>query len=193
MTPIRTAAPTEIPEVGRLIALSFDHLPQNRSLVPDENDRLPVMTEFFTFLSESAPEAGRIDVIEDATGALAAAAVWFDRTREMPEIEGYEQRLSAVAGPYLPNFQALDEVFEKHHPDEPHWHLAFLAVRPDHQSAGLGSALMQHTHEQIDVPAYLEATNEDNIRLYERHGYTRMSPFDIRLPDDTPFFRMWRP
>ena len=43
------------------------------------------------------------------------------------------------------------------------------------------------------MPAYLEATNEDNIRLYERHGYQRMAPFDIRLPDDTPFFRMWRP
>jgi ribosomal protein S18 acetylase RimI-like enzyme len=193
VTPIRSATRDEIPAVGRLIAVSFDHLPQNRSLVPDENDRLIVMTNFFTFLSESAPDSGRIDVIEDARGNLAAVAVWFDRTREMPEIEAYEQRLSALTGRYLPNFQALDEIFEKHHPEEPHWHLAFLAVHPDHQGAGLGSALMQHTHDRIDVPAYLEATNEDNIRLYERHGYTRMSPFDIRLPDDTPFFRMWRP
>ncbi|UQU61351.1 GNAT family N-acetyltransferase [Couchioplanes caeruleus] len=193
MTPIRSATPDEIPAVGRLIAQSFDHLPQNRSLVPDENDRLPVMTEFFTFLTGSAPASGRVDVIEDAAGGLAATAVWFDRTREMPEIDAYEQRLSALTGRWLPHFEALDEVFEKHHPEEPHWHLAFLAVHPDHQGAGLGSALMQHTHERIDVPAYLEATNEDNIRLYERHGYTRMSPFDIRLPDDTPFFRMWRP
>jgi len=193
VTPIRPATPAEIPAVGRLIALSFDHLPQNRSLVPDERDRLRVMGDFFTFLTESAPGSGRVDVIGDAAGGLAATAVWFDRTREMPEIDGYEHRLGALTGRYLPNFEALDELFEKHHPEEPHWHLAFLAVHPDHQGAGLGSALMQHTHDRIGVPAYLEATNEDNVRLYERHGYQRMSPFDIRLPDNTPFFRMWRP
>lgn len=193
MTPIRPAAAAEIPTVGRLIAISFDHLPQNRSLVPDEGERLTVMGDFFAFLSESAPQGGKIDVIEDANGGLVATAVWFDRTRQLPEIPAYEERMTALAGRWLPNFQALDELFEKHHPEEPHWHLAFLAVHPDHQAAGLGSALMQHTHERLDVPAYLEATNEDNIRLYERHGYTRMSPFDIRLPDDTPFFRMWRP
>ncbi|PRY33119.1 GNAT family N-acetyltransferase [Pseudosporangium ferrugineum] len=193
MTAIRPAAAGEIPAVGRLIAESFDHLPQNRSLVPDETDRLPVMTDYFTFLSASAPEGGKIDVIEGPSGELVAAAVWFDRTREQPEIPAYEQRLGVLAGRYLPHFQALDEVFDKHHPEEPHWHLAFLAVRPGLQSAGLGSALMRHTHDRLGVPAYLEATNDDNIRLYERHGYTRMSPFDIRLPDDTPFFRMWRP
>ena len=111
MTPIRPATPAEIPAVGRLIALSFDHLPQNRSLVPDERDRLRVMGDFFTFLSESAPAGGRVDVIEDVTGGLAATAVWFDRTREMPEIEGYEQRLSALTGRYVSNFAALDELF----------------------------------------------------------------------------------
>ncbi|MEV8503526.1 GNAT family N-acetyltransferase [Actinoplanes sp. NPDC051475] len=193
MTPIRPARVAEVPAVGRLIAASFDHLPQNRSLVPDEGERLTVMGDFFAFLSESAPQGGKIDVIEDANGGLVATAVWFDRTRQLPEIPAYEERMTALAGRWLPNFQALDELFEKHHPEEPHWHLAFLAVHPDHQAAGLGSALMQHTHDRLDVPAYLEATNEDNIRLYERHGYTRMSPFDIRLPDDTPFFRMWRP
>ncbi|MEV4641850.1 GNAT family N-acetyltransferase [Actinoplanes sp. NPDC049548] len=189
MTPIRSATAAEIPAVGRLIAYSFDHLPQNHSLVPDEGERLTVMSDFFAFLSED----GKADVIEGPHGDLVAAAVWFDRTRELPEIPAYEERMAALAGRWLPHFQALDELFEKHHPQEPHWHLAFLAVHPQHQRAGLGSALMQHTHDRIDVPAYLEATNEDNIRLYERHGYTRMSPFDIRLPDDTPFFRMWRP
>jgi ribosomal protein S18 acetylase RimI-like enzyme len=43
------------------------------------------------------------------------------------------------------------------------------------------------------VPQYLEGTNQDNIRLYRKHGYTDMTPFDMLLPDGTPFFRMWRP
>jgi hypothetical protein len=33
----------------------------------------------------------------------------------------------------------------------------------------------------------------DRRRLYRRHGYTDMNPFDMLLPDGTPFLRMWRP
>lgn len=190
---IRPATEAELPAVGALIARSFDHLEQNHSLVPDPEARLGVMTGFFTLLTEHAPLCGKVEVIDAADGGLAAAAVWFDRTREMPEIPEYERRLAELTGRWLPNFQALDEVFDKHHPEEPHWHLAFLAVHPARQGRGLGSALMDSTHEDLrGTPAYLEATNDENVRLYRRHGYAEMAPFDIRLPDNTPFYRMWR-
>jgi hypothetical protein len=55
--------------------------------------------------------------------------------------------------------------------------------------------LIRRTHEDLDragVPAYLEATNDDNVRLYRRHGYADMDPFEMLLPDGTPFCRMWR-
>nr|BFE71544.1 GNAT family N-acetyltransferase [Actinoplanes digitatis] len=161
--------------------------------MPDPAARLRVMGDFFTMLTVHAPLCGKVDVIDDPDGGLAAAAVWFDRTAEQPELVGYEERLAELAGEWLPNFQALDEIFEKHHPADPHWHLAFLAVHPARQSHGLGSALMDSTHEDLGrTPAYLEATNDANIRLYRRHGYTELEPFDIRLPDGTPFYRMWR-
>jgi ribosomal protein S18 acetylase RimI-like enzyme len=192
---IRTATEGEVAEVGALIGVSFDHLVQCHSLVPRPADRLRVMTDFFTFATELAFQAGRIDVIDNGRG-IEAAAVWFDRTKEMPEPPDYERRLAAFAGPYLRNFQALDEVFEKNHPTEPHWHLQFLGVHPDRQGHGLGSALMRRMERELDpagIPQYLEATNENNIRLYHRHGYTDMNPFELYLPDGTPFFRMWRP
>jgi ribosomal protein S18 acetylase RimI-like enzyme len=190
---IRPATEAELPAVGAHIALSFDHLEQNRSLVPDPHSRLRIMGEFFTLLTEHAPLCGKVEVIDNPAGGLLAAAVWFDRTQEMPEIPRYDSRLEELAGEWLPHFQALDELFDKHHPVDPHWHLAFLAVHPDHQGHGLGGALMDHTHRDLrGTPAYLEATNDDNIRLYQRYGYTEMIPFDIRMPDDTPFYRMWR-
>ena len=194
MTPvIRPAGEAELPAVGALIALSFDDLEQNRSLVPDPQSRLRVMGDFFTLLTEHAPLCGKVEVVDDPAGGLAAAAVWFDRTHEMPEIPHYDERLAALAGEWLPHFHELDELFDKHHPVDPHWHLAFLAVHPDHQGHGLGGALMDNTHQDLGgTAAYLEATNEDNIRLYRRYGYTDMMPFDIRMPDDTPFYRMWR-
>ena len=191
---IRPATEAELPAVGALIALSFDDLEQNRSLVPDPGSRLRVMGDFFTLLSEHAPVCGKVDVIDDpAGGGLAATAVWFDRTHEMPEIPRYDERLAELAGEWLPHFHALDELFDKHHPVDPHWHLAFLAVHPEHQGHGLGGTLMDSTHQDLGrIPVYLEATNEDNIRLYRRYGYTDMIPFDIRMPADTPFYRMWR-
>ena len=193
---IRSAREDEISAVGHLISDSFFHLDANAYLVPPLDDRLRVMADFFTLLTENAHAYGRVDVIDSpAGGGLAATAVWFDNTRDNPGPEAYEERLGALAGDYHERFVALDELFEKHHPEGPHWHLAFLAVHPDHQEHGLGSRLMGRTHEELDsagVPAYLEATNHNNVRLYRRHGYADMDPFEMYLPDGTPFYRMWR-
>ena len=193
---IRPAREEELADVGHLISYAFNDLDANIYLVPPLDDRLPVMADFFTLLTEHAHKYGRVDVIDRPDiGGLAATAVWFDQSKESPDPEHYERRLKALAGQYLERFEALDELFEKHHPAEPHWHLAFLAVHPDHQDHGLGSKLMRRTHDELDqagLPAYLEATNQNNVRLYRRHGYKDMLPFEMLLPDGTPFFRMWR-
>lgn len=193
---IRPAQEHEIPAVGYLIADSFNHLDADAYLVPPLEDRVNVMADFFTLLTEHAHSYGKIDVIERPGGdGLAATAVWFDYTREAPDPENYEERLAKLAGKYLDRFQALDELFAAHHPHDEHWHLAFLAVHPEHQDHGLGSKLMKSTHDELDAaatPAYLEATNPNNVRLYRRHGYVDMDPFEMLLPDGTPFFRMWR-
>ena len=193
---IRSAREDEIPAIGHLISLSFFDLAADAYLVPPLDDRLPVLADFFAMLTEHAYKYGRVDAIDNPDGeGIIATAVWFDYTTESPDPENYEERLRALSGEYLDRFQALDVLFEKHHPHDTHWHLAFLAVHPDHQEHGLGSKLMRRTHDELDkagVPAYLEATNENNVRLYRRHGYADMDPFEMLLPDGTPFFRMWR-
>ncbi len=193
---IRPALEDEIPAVGQLISYSFDELAADSYLVPVEADRLRVMADFFTLLTEHAYKYGRVDVIERPGGdGLAATAVWFDYTQESPDPENYDTRLAELAGPYHDRFLALDELFEKNHPHDEHWHLAFLAVHPGEQAHGLGSKLMTRTHDELDrdgTPGYLEATNINNVRLYRRHGYVDMDPFEMPLPDGTPFYRMWR-
>jgi ribosomal protein S18 acetylase RimI-like enzyme len=185
----------DVEGVGELIACSFDDLAANRYLVPDPARREQIMGRYFTmFTRYAAAGAGQVQIAADG----AAAAVWFDRTITPPPFDEYEEQLAELAGDFLPRFAELDEVFDKDHPQDPHWHLAFLAVHPDHQRAGLGSRLLTHTHDRLDahgIPAYLEATNEDNVRLYHRHGYADLDPFAIDLEQygpRTPFFRMWR-
>ena len=192
---IRAAREDELPAIGALISNSFDDLAADAYLVPVPEDRERVMADFFTLETENAYRYGKVEVIDHPDGGYAAAAVWFDRVNELPEPEDYMDRLTALAGEHLERFAALGELFEKNHPTEPHWHLAFLAVRPSEQGHGLGGALMKRTHDELDaagVPAYLEATNENNVRLYRRYGYEPMDPFEIFLPDGTPFYRMWR-
>jgi GNAT superfamily N-acetyltransferase len=188
----------DVDAAGRLIAASFDHLDANHYLIPDPARRLDAMQVFFGVLTEHAANgAGKVLLTEDGT----ATAVWFDRTVEPSEPDGYAERITAAAGEYADRFAALDELFEANHPTPPHWHLAFLAVHPDHWGRGLGGALMDHTHSWLDkegLPAYLEATNADNQRVYRRHGYTDMTPSAIVLGDPTAagghatFYRMWR-
>jgi hypothetical protein len=55
---------------------------------------------------------------------------------------------------------------------------------------------MDLTHARLDadgIPAYLEATSEQNRALYRRHGYADMSPPTIAVDGDTVLYRMWRP
>ena len=193
---IRPAREDELLAVGEHVSLSFFHLGACEYLVPSLDDRLKVHADYFGLLTEHAHKYGRVDVIDNPDGeGYAAAAVWFDYTREAPDPENYEERLEALAGDYLDRFQALDELFAANHPHDPHWHLAFLAVHPDHQAPGLGSKRMKRTHDERDasgVPQYLEATNENNVRLYRRTGYVDMETFEMPLPDGTNFYRMWR-
>ena len=122
----------------------------------------------------------------------------------MPEKRGFGEierlpsgRVRArYTGPDLQRFQDLDEKMEALHPTDPQWHLLFLAVRRTWQGKGLGSRLLDHTHEWLDReghPAYLEATGDANEKLYRSHGYQLMAPPAIRLTPSLYLRRMWRP
>jgi ribosomal protein S18 acetylase RimI-like enzyme len=189
---IRPAADdADVAHAADVIARSFDHLGANQYLIPDDARRVPIMREFFHLLTEHAVRGAGDVLLTDG-----AVAVWFDRTTEPGEPEGFEQRLAEAAGEHIERFHELDKLLETHRPSEPHWHLAFLAVEPGQWGQGRGSALMRHTHARLDqqgTAAYLEASNPDSQRLYRRHGYTDLDPTAIHLSDGTPFYRMWRP
>lgn len=189
---VRTARPGDTDRVADLVADAFLHLDAIRFLVPDDARRRPVSREWYRLhIAHAAGGAGEVVV----TGDGNAAAVWFDRTVTHTPPDTYERQLADLAGDDLPRFTELEDEMDALHPNDPHWHLLFLAVRPGHWNRGLGSALLRHTHARLDmdgVPAYLEATGNDNKRLYARHGYRDMRPQRIVLSDGTPLHRMWR-
>jgi GNAT superfamily N-acetyltransferase len=187
------AEPGDVDLVADLVTDSFDHMPVIRNLVAEPRRRREVVRGWYRLYIEHAiAGAGQVLIARGGKGA----AVWFDRTSEFSEPEDYAKRLAELAGPDLHRFQHLDELMDAHHPDAPHWHLLFLAVHPDSWRQGLGSALMNYTHRQLDshgIPAYLEATNDRNAKLYRWHGYQDMTPPTIPVTDGIDLYRMWRP
>lgn len=67
-----------------------------------------------------------------------------------------------------------------------------IEVVENHVGLSAVAVWVDHHHDAIRLPQYLEASNQNSARLYRRHGYRDMTPCAIRLPDRPPFFRMWR-
>ena len=79
------------------------------------------------------------------------------------------------------------------HPEEPHWYLFAIGVDPMRQRMGHGSTLLAYGLEACDrdkTIAYLESTNADNTRLYQRYGFEIIGT--IQVDDSPPLARMLR-
>ncbi len=64
--------------------------------------------------------------------------------------------------------------WQRHDPEERHWHLGPLAVDAHLQGEGVGSRMMQVFCARMDAAgedAYLETDKPINVRFYERFGF----------------------
>lgn len=174
-----------------LIATAFHGLDVAAWLVPDPQERERVLYANFRTFVDHAVEHGDVLMTEDGRGV----AVWFPRAAPLPDIDDYERRRWLACGPHTVRFQILDTAFDQRHPTVEHHHLGFLAVHPDHQGGGVGTALLDRYHHRLDragLPAYLEASSPQNRRLYRRHGY-RDHGAPIELTRRGPrLWPMWR-
>lgn len=194
---VRTATGDDAPALSALLAEAFLRGDLGPWLVPDLDTRAQIYRSYFALVTEHALDHGRVEVTGDRPPDLAAAAVWYRiEGGPAPAAADYDARLALITGPSRPRFVALDDAMHRHHPyHEQHHYLAFLAVLPERQCHGLGSALLAHHHAVLDTgaaPAYLEATGPRNARLYARHGYRPRPPY--RVGGDGPeLLPMWRP
>ena len=67
-------------------------------------------------------------------------------------------------------------------PPDWHWHLGPIAVEPELQGQGIGSAMLQAFCTLVDsfgANAYLETDKRRNIDLYQRFGFTVMDSAEV--------------
>jgi GNAT superfamily N-acetyltransferase len=160
-------------------------------LIPDRATRRSVYAEYFMMFAEFFLQHGQVDASED----LDAVALWWPVGDKLElDIPDYDDRLAKITGGAVGRFILLDMAMHTHHPQyRPHYYLAFLAVQPDRQGEGMGTALLRYRLERLDqqgAPAYVEATGIRNKALYERFGFRLRYP--IEIPDGPELYPMWR-
>jgi len=190
--PVVTAGPTDLDALSQVIADAFHDLAPSRWLINDPDARRAIFPAYFRIYAEHALAAGVIHTTPDR----AAAALWLPAGPGAPgEPPDYGARLAAVTAPWTSRFVTFDAALEARHPAGfTHHHLALLAVRPDRQGQGTGTALLRAYHEILDrdnMPAYLEASGPRTRRIYLHHGYTDQGPL-IQLPDGPAMYPMVR-
>jgi GNAT superfamily N-acetyltransferase len=187
---IRQATLVDVDTMTEVLVEAFLVSPVGDWLIPDVATRRGVYEDYFRLHGRHGLEMGKVDITTDGN---AVAVWWPDHLAAIPP--DYSARLAAACGPWLRRFALMDKVFDRHHPDLPHNYPPFVAVAPQLQGQGVGSALLAHHHAVLDAAgqaAYLEASTDRSRRLYERHGY-QLRQDAVTLPEDgPPIWPMWR-
>jgi GNAT superfamily N-acetyltransferase len=186
------AGEADIEVLAQVIAEAFFPLAVCRWLIPDGPARRAAFPAYFRLYVEHAIADG----IVETTSGRDAAALWIPGDGPAEPPDGYKKQLAAITGPHLDRFLAFDQQLDRHHPAGIfHEHLAILAVRPDHQGQGTGTALLDSRHADLEdqgIPAYLEASDEHTRRIYLTHGYTDRDSGPIELANGVRMYPMWR-
>ncbi|MBA3742721.1 N-acetyltransferase [Sporichthya sp.] len=191
MADVKLASAIDLPEVVATLAEAFHAVPIFRWFIPDETRRAAILPAFFAAMCEAYLPWGEIHRSADGL----AAAVWAPPGEHMPEAQAavLGPKLAAALGEYGATSAEIRPLLAQWHPRYPHYFLHFLAVRPAAQGRGYGSALLRTVLDRCDaegIPAHLDATSEENKRLYERHKFVVTARVTLR--DSPPLWCMLR-
>jgi ribosomal protein S18 acetylase RimI-like enzyme len=195
---VRRATAGDVPRLARLFTAVFATDPVFNWLSRAGRSRNRALERFFLRVlgSRTLPYG---ETWLTANGLAAAAWIppysplqtpsLIDDLRMLPTV------LSLTGLPRLTRGAAMASAMAEAHPVEPCFYLAFIAVAPRLQGAGLGTLLLEHTLARVDAAragAYLENSNPRNLKLYERAGF-KVTREIVARRDAPPMFAMWRP
>jgi len=181
--------------VVRTIVDAFRTDPLWSWMFPDPRLRAEQHATIFGLYVESALPKQGVWMADDRASAVAV----FTHPAEAELSEDAEARLEPflrkTLGDHAPAALGTLERFEAAVPQErPFYYLSFLGTRTDSRGQGIGMGLLAELVAEADregQPAYLESTNPDNNRRYERLGFKAQSRFTT--PDDLhTVTTMWR-
>lgn len=187
------ADPVRFAALATMLAGAFADDPALSYILTDPARRARSLPGLFAlFLRTDAP-----DGFVMANGDGSAAALWRAPGKAHVPMRTMLRHTPALLGSFglaLPRALKLDSAIAAHHPKTDFWYLHVLGCAPTRQRDGLGSALVRaglaHV-AQSGLPTFLETASEDNVRFYERLGFSVTAQWTV--PGGPKFWSMLRP
>jgi ribosomal protein S18 acetylase RimI-like enzyme len=174
---VRDLRPEEIPEAVGVLARGMRDNPLHVAAYGrDPERRLRCHARLMGALFRTSPTLQPICAARDGTllGVAGVAPVGTCRPsatqglRLLPSVVALGPRTAARMGSWLSTWAKRD-------PHEAHVHLGPLAIDAHLQGKGIGSQIMREHCRRLDVAGetgYLETDKPENVRFYERFGFT---------------------
>ena len=167
----------DIPEAARVLSLAMLSCPIHVAVYQGQDAEMRRLQEhMFARLLRHYP--GLVFVAELDGQMVGVLRMKSCRGRQTSHPEADEGTLQDTAS-RLSYWQA---VWDRHDPQEPHWHLGPVGVVPSHQGSGIGTALMRRFCHEVDTrkaAAFLETDQSGNVRFYRGFGFQVVDEVDI--------------
>lgn len=195
---IRKGTSEDLAAIGDVLAEAFEADPVTAWYWRRPKRRHEHLSVWFSLITELhyLPH-GEVFVAEE-DGEVAGVSLWAApggwRLSPRDEFKVSRQVVPRL-GTRVPLATVAMRRMERRHPEQPHWYLSTLGVRPECQGRGLGSKLMFDVLARCDrdaMPAYLESSTEGSRALYERHGFEVSDVMQLPLKGPQ-LWLMWRP
>jgi ribosomal protein S18 acetylase RimI-like enzyme len=193
---LRPITQADVPGVADLLARAFADNPGMSWVFRDAATRPDRLRNLFGLLLRRVwlPRGECL-----TTTSLDGAALWLGPGRWHLPVSvqaGLLPRAAGVAGRETPRMLRGMVITESKHPATPeHWYLAVLGVDPASQGQGFGPHLMTPVLNRCDqegTPAYLETDTQQNVALYERHGFRVTEQLTLPGGAEPTVWLMWR-
>jgi len=182
-----------------VVARAFFDYPSLKAYFPDEKKRKGKLTRYMEHVLQSAMQYGEVLTTEDLSGVMFLLPPGRTRLSDWDFVKS-----GFIVAPFIVGFGHYPfvntcEVFladtqERLLQGRPHYYLWGLAVDPEKQRSGAGSALLKSLFKQADreqMPIYLETHQFANVAYYEQRGFQLIHTG--KMPgDDLPFWCMLR-
>jgi ribosomal protein S18 acetylase RimI-like enzyme len=209
---IRRMQENDFDEVVAVLMAAFMDTLFYRYIVPDETERRAFHLASFRERIAHGLEVNHIDVAMKSTSTsksgenkITGVAMWAPPEASFPSAENAPPAFTAdllaakkispgVAERFLAFLHLMHDA-NKRLFTPPFWSLAPVAVLPEEQGKGIGSALMRKKLAEIDashLPCILATQDRINLPIYEHYGFHTVYEESIVSPDIV-HYTMYRP
>ncbi|MDL4776879.1 GNAT family N-acetyltransferase [Actinomadura xylanilytica] len=184
---VRPITDADIPTAVDTLTQAFADYPYTQHVIAadDHEDRIRRFQKLC--LTRIGMVYGRVWVAD----ASRAVAVWATPDQDpSPAFAEIGPLVGDLTGNRAAAYESAEQAVAPYRPQGPAWFLNTVAVAPEAQGRGLGSAVLVPGIEAAardGHPAFLETSSERNVVFYERLGFKVTA--DVQLPDNGP--RTW--